>query len=86
MLLTLGPHFDSSHLRRWRAAFYSAFGLSSITFVIHGIVLYGWEIQKSRMSLGWMGWMAVVNLFGATIYAARVAYLVILSLPSTNAL
>ena len=86
MLLTLGPHFDSSRFRHWRAVFYAAFGLSSVTFVIHGIVLYGWEMQKSRMSLVWMGWMAVVNLFGATIYAARVAYLVILSLPSTNAL
>lgn len=80
MLLTLGPHFDSSRFRHWRAVFYAAFGLSSVTFVIHGIVLYGWEMQKSRMSLVWMGWMAVINLSGATIYAARVAYPMILFL------
>ena len=35
-------------------------------------MIYGWELQKSRMSLAWMGWMATVNLIGAVMYAARV--------------
>lgn len=86
MLLTLGPHFDSSHFRRRRPAFYAVFGLSFVTFVIHGIILYGWEMQKSRMSLIWMGWMAMINLFGATIYATRVFYPVALYSPSTDTL
>lgn len=58
--------------RRWRACFYVAFGLSSIVFVVHGLLVYGWEVQKSRMSLVWMGWMAIANLAGVLIYAARV--------------
>jgi predicted membrane channel-forming protein YqfA (hemolysin III family) len=53
--------------------FYVAFGLSSLLYVSHGIVLYGWETQVGRMSLNWMGWMAIVNLVAAGIYAARVS-------------
>lgn len=48
------------------------FGLSSIIFVVHGLLIHGWELQKSRMSLVWMGWMAAANLVGAGVYAARV--------------
>jgi adiponectin receptor len=54
--------------------FYVAFGLSSVSYVGHGIVLHGWETQLSRMSLDRMGQMAIVNLVGATIYAARVSH------------
>ena len=39
---------------------------------MHGLLVYGWAVQKSRMSLVWMGWMATSNLVGAAIYAARV--------------
>jgi adiponectin receptor len=53
--------------------FYVAFGLSSISYVSHGIILHGWETQASRISLDWMSWMATVNLVGATIYVARVS-------------
>jgi adiponectin receptor len=73
VLLTLTPRFDSPQVRHWRALFYAAFGLSSVTFVIHGLILYGWEMQKRRMSLVRMGWMAAINLSGAMIYAARVS-------------
>ena len=84
--LTLTPRFDSPQLRRWRALFYAAFGLSSVTFVMHGLILYGWEMQKRRMSLGRMSWMAAINLSGAIIYAARVSHPVSQSLPSTDPL
>ncbi|KAF7954808.1 uncharacterized protein EAE97_000067 [Botrytis byssoidea] len=50
---------------------YSCLGLSSITFVIHGLMLYGYETQNWRMSLDWLGIMAGLNLFGAFAYAAR---------------
>lgn len=70
--LTLSPHFASPAFRHWRAGFYAGFGLSSIIFVGHGLLLYGWELQRSRMSLVYMGWMATANLVGAAIYAARV--------------
>ncbi|KAK7943070.1 hemolysin-III family protein [Apiospora aurea] len=62
----------SPKFRHWRACFYAGFGLSSIIFIVHGLVLHGWELQSSRMSLVWMGWMATSNLVGAAIYATRV--------------
>ncbi|KAI6081445.1 putative hemolysin-III channel protein Izh2 [Hypoxylon rubiginosum] len=71
-IFTLNPYFGSPQFRRWRACFYAGFGLSSIIFIIHGLMLHGWERQKSHMSLVWMGWMATSNLVGAAIYAARI--------------
>ncbi|KAM3471474.1 hypothetical protein MY8738_009309 [Beauveria namnaoensis] len=71
-IFTLNPAFVTPEYRKIRAGFYAGFGLSSIIFVIHGLLLYGWELQKSRMSLVWMGWMATANLVGALIYAARI--------------
>ncbi|CAK1365688.1 unnamed protein product [Cercospora beticola] len=70
--MTLSPRFASPQFRHWRAAFYARFGLSSIIFVIHGLLLYGWELQRTRMSLKFMGWMGVTNLLGAAVYTARI--------------
>ncbi|KAF2719803.1 putative hemolysin-III channel protein Izh2 [Polychaeton citri CBS 116435] len=70
--LTLNPYFASPQFRHWRAGVYAGFGLSSMIFVVHGLYLYGWELQKSCMSLVFMGWMAASNLIGAVIYAARI--------------
>jgi adiponectin receptor len=71
--MTLHPHFASPAFRHWRACFYAGFGFSSIIFVIHGLLLFGWQVQKARMSLVYMGWMATANITGALIYAARVS-------------
>ncbi|KAF1825765.1 mPR-like GPCR protein [Dissoconium aciculare CBS 342.82] len=70
--MTLHPHFASPAFRHWRACFYAGFGFSSIIFVIHGLLLFGWQVQKARMSLVYMGWMATANITGALIYAARI--------------
>lgn len=86
VLLTSTPRFDSPQFRNWRVVLYATFGLSSATFVVHGLVLHGWEAQKNRMSLVRMGWMATINLFGAMIYAARVTYPVTQCPPPTDAL
>ena len=51
---------------------YACIGLSAVVFVVHSIHLCGWETQKQRMSLDRMGLMAVLNLIGAYVYAARV--------------
>lgn len=53
---------------------YASLGLSALVFVVHGLVLYGWEVQRQRMGLGWMGLMAGLNLTGAVVYATRVRY------------
>ncbi|KAL7945348.1 putative mPR-likeG-protein-coupled receptor [Trichoderma barbatum] len=71
-IVTLHPRFISPQFRRWRACFYGGFGLSSIVFVAHGLLIHGWEIQRAHMSLNWMAWMAMSNLVGAVTYAARV--------------
>ncbi|EME38028.1 hypothetical protein DOTSEDRAFT_29774 [Dothistroma septosporum NZE10] len=71
-ILTLNPVFGLPAFRGWRAALYAGFGLSSVIFVVHGLAAYGWDVQKSRMSLVWMGWMGTANLVGAVIYTARI--------------
>lgn len=76
VLLILTPRFGSPRFKTWRAVLYATFGLSSATFVVHGLVLHGWEVQKDRLSLVRMGGMAAMNLFGAMVYTARVTCLV----------
>lgn len=74
-VVTMNPVFITSKFRPWRASFYAGFGLSSIIFVLHGLYLHGWEMQNARMSLTYMLWMAISNLTGAALYAARVCVL-----------
>ena len=69
---TLHPRFRHPTLRPYRAAMYAGLGLSAVVFVVHGILLHGWAVQNQRMSVDWMGLMALFNLMGAAIYAARV--------------
>lgn len=73
-ITTLHPNACHPSLRPYRAAMYSCLGLSSIIFIIHGIMLYGYKTQKYRMSLDWMGIMATLNLLGAFAYTVRVGY------------
>ena len=56
----------------WRASMYVGFALSSAGFMLHGLLVHGWEVQNARMSFVWVGWMAVANLVGAAVYVARV--------------
>ncbi|MCJ1280456.1 hypothetical protein MMC21_008284 [Puttea exsequens] len=72
VIATLHPRFRHPALRPYRAAMYAALGLSAVVFVVHGLLLHGWARQKMRMSLDCMGVMALFNLVGAAIYAARV--------------
>ena len=52
---------------------YAGLGLSAVVFVVHGLIKYGWEVQNRRMSIDWMGLMALFNFSGAITYAARVS-------------
>lgn len=72
IVATLHPRFRHPTIRPYRAAMYAALGLSAVVFVMHGILLHGWTAQNRRMSVDWMGLMALFNLTGAVIYAARV--------------
>ena len=51
---------------------YAGLGISAVVFVVHGLILYGWQTQNRRMSLDWMALMALFNLAGAFTYAVRV--------------
>lgn len=51
---------------------YTALGMSTVIFIIHGIVLYGYETQNARMSLDWMAVVALSNSIGTIAYATRV--------------
>ena len=77
--VTLNPRFRHPQLRPYRAAMYSGLGLSAVVFIIHGLLIHGWEIQDHRMSLRWMGLMGALNLTGAAAYAARVCCSILLS-------
>ncbi|MCJ1312303.1 hypothetical protein MMC25_005977 [Agyrium rufum] len=68
---TFHPSFRSPRLRPYRALMYACLGLSAISFVVHGWLKVGWEEINARMSVDWMGVMAVLNLSGAVLYAAR---------------
>lgn len=73
MVVTLSSGFSNPKVRPYRAALYTGLGLTGVLFVSHGIWLHGLHIQNDRMSLDWMALMAVLNLIGAAIYAARVS-------------
>lgn len=51
---------------------YAGLGLSALVFIVHGLIIHGWEIQKHRMSLKWMAVMGSLNITGAVAYAFRV--------------
>ncbi|KAI9054322.1 hypothetical protein LZ554_001488 [Drepanopeziza brunnea f. sp. 'monogermtubi'] len=69
---TFSSRFSSPGLRPWRAGMYACLGLSALVFVVHGLVLHGWEVQRRRMGLEWMGVMTALNLVGAAVYVWRI--------------
>ncbi|KAH8603016.1 hemolysin-III related-domain-containing protein [Bisporella sp. PMI_857] len=64
--------FRHSTLRLYRTAMYAFLGLSAIVFITHGLIIYGWEVQKHSMSLVYMLITALLNLLGAVVYVARI--------------
>ena len=72
VVATLHPEFRHPTLRPYRAAMYAGLSISAVGFVVHGLILYGWQTQNRRMSLDWMALMALFNLAGAFTYAVRV--------------
>jgi adiponectin receptor len=55
-----------------RTAIYASLGLLAIVFIIHGLIIHGWEIQNHRMSLTYMLITAMLNLLGAVVYVVRI--------------
>ena len=71
-MATLHPKFRTPAIRPYRAVMYAGLGLSAVVFIIHGLVLHGWQVQRMRMGLDWMMAMGALNLTGAVAYAVRV--------------
>ena len=72
VVATLHPKFRHPAIRPYRAVMYAGLGLSAVAFMIHGLVIHGWAVQRMRMSLDWMFAMGSLNLVGAVTYAVRV--------------
>ena len=72
IITTFNSRFRHPNLRPYRAFMYTGLGFSALGFVIHGLLLYGWDIQNRRMSLDWMGLMTLLNMIGALAYAVRI--------------
>lgn len=70
---TLYPAFIKPTFRAMRAAMYASLGLFAVVFVLHGVYLYGFAVQRRRLALEWMTVMALLNLLGAMFYALRVS-------------
>lgn len=52
---------------------YASLGLFAVVFVMHGVYLYGFTVQRRRLALEWMVLMALLNFMGAAFYALRVS-------------
>jgi predicted membrane channel-forming protein YqfA (hemolysin III family) len=70
---TLHPTFRRPTHRAYRAAMYAGLGLAFVVPVVHGVVIFGWEVQRRRMSLGWLTVMLLFNGAGGLVYAMRVS-------------
>ncbi|CAD0107949.1 unnamed protein product, partial [Aureobasidium uvarum] len=67
----LGPMFIRPEYRTLRALTYLSLGLFAIVFIVHGMYLHGFTLQRRRLSLEWMGLMALLNILGCSAYAFR---------------
>lgn len=70
---TLYPVFIKPAFRVARAGMYASLGLFAVVFVMHGVYLYGFTVQRRRLALEWMVLMALLNFMGAAFYALRVS-------------
>jgi len=70
---TLSPKFSRPEYHLQRAFMYGSGALFAIVFIVHGILLHGWAIQKERMALQWMGFTAILNALGGLFYSSKVS-------------
>jgi hypothetical protein len=51
---------------------YTSLGLTALVYVLHGIILNGWDEQHLRMSLDWALITLCLFVAGVGLYALRV--------------
>ena len=71
-IFTMKPKFRSPTYRVMRSVMFALLGFSAFVPVVHGIVLYGWEVQNRRMAITYFLGLGLLNGTGTVIYAARV--------------
>lgn len=71
-IATMNSRFRTPVFRPYRSMMYAGLGLSAIVFIVHAVILRGFSEANRRMSLDWMGLMAVLNLTGAAAYGIRI--------------
>jgi len=72
IIASLWDKFGHSRYRKLRASIFSAFGLSGVLPAIHFLYARGFVNAFKELALGYLLSMAVLYLFGAYLYAARI--------------
>ncbi|AAS51226.2 ACL002Cp [Eremothecium gossypii ATCC 10895] len=70
-VVSLSPHFRSREWRKYRAAIFTAFGLSGLLPVITSCFYYGPIEAYSRIQLKWLSLEGVLYISGAVLYGVR---------------
>ncbi|KAH9903952.1 mPR-like GPCR protein [Xylariomycetidae sp. FL2044] len=70
--VTVNPRFRTPAFRTRRTILYTSLGLTAIVYVLHGIIVHGWEVQSQRMSLVWELLTAFLFILGGGLYALRI--------------
>jgi len=73
IFFTLHPRFVKPAFRTYRAMMYASLGLFGLVFILHGLYIYEFALQRRRFALEWVALMAALNLIGAVVYAMRVS-------------
>jgi len=69
---TFRPHFRQPFLRPVRAATFGSLALCTLMPIIHGVYVYGWQLQNQRMGISWVLLTLFLNILGAAAYAFKV--------------
>lgn len=73
LLATFHPSVGGPHLGHVRAVLFGSFGIGSFLVpIVHGLWLYGFAQQSTRIGLAWIGVTALCNGTGVIAYAFKV--------------
>jgi adiponectin receptor len=70
-IVTFTPAFRKPATKPLRAGVFGSLALSTLTAVIHGLVIHGWNEQSVRFPLWGVGGTLLLNTTGAVVYVLR---------------
>jgi len=68
---TFRPHFRQPYFRPLRAATFGSLAVCTLMPIIHGVFIYGWQLQNRRMGISWVLLTLSLNILGAAAYAFK---------------